>query len=236
MFFVLAISSQLLMAHHGKKYLVTSSYELPQPGSVHALWVNEFGRASDDHAFGFVPGILYGITHYWDAELHLHQSFEESVFKTDAIALESRFGLWGDYSEQGEREADEDGLSSFGGAILLEIERSLRDPTESFEARFIVGGETRTLSYAMNFVWQRSLRASTLSQTRYAIGLKKSLAHGVGVGLEIDGTLAGFEELRWTPGLYLAATDRVDLKIGASLPTNPTSDDYTIRMAFVWAL
>ena len=228
------VLSSFALAHHGKKYLVTGSHELSAPGAWHLLFSSEYRPQLNEQRFGIEPGILYGISRSWDVEFHAHHSTENGALRLEAVAVESRFGLFGNYSDE-ETIEEMEHQSNFGMTLLVEAEKGF-DHEDIVEGRLIFGGEMAATSYAMNLSWQRSLNESESHGVRYALGLKRSIVNGIGIGLELNGAFDRFEDFRWTPGIYIAASEKLDLKIGMSLGVRGSTDDQVVRTSLVLSL
>ena len=228
------VLSSFALAHHGKKYLVTGSHEVSSPGAWHLLFSSEYRPQLNEQRFGIEPGILYGVSRSWDVEFHAHHSTENGVLRLEAVAIESRFGLFGNYSDEeviGEMEHQ----SHFGMTLLVEAEKGF-EHEDNVEGRLIFGGEMAATSYAMNLTWQPSLNESESQGVRYSLGLKRSIVNGIGIGLELNGAFDGFEDFRWTPGIYISASEKLDLKIGMSLGVRGLTDDQILRTSLVVSL
>lgn len=229
------ILSSFALAHHGKKYLVTGSHELSAPGSWHLLLSSEYRPQLNGQAYGIEPGILYGISRSWDVEFHTHHSTERGVLRLESIAVESRFGLFGNYSDNEETIGDMGEESHFGMTWLVELEKGF-EHDDNVEGRLMVGGELEETSYALNLIWQRSLKESGSQGIGYALGLKRNLIPGIGIGIEVNGFFERIEDFRWTPGIYISASEKLDLKIGASFGVRGLSDNQVLRTSLILSL
>lgn len=229
------MSSSFALAHHGKKYLVTGSHELSAPGSWHLLLSSEYRPQLNGQRNAIEPGILYGISRSWDVEFHSHHSTEDGALHLESFAVESRLGLFGDYAENEETFGDMEHRPLFGMTLLVEFEKGL-EHEDNIESRLILGGELEATSYAVNLAWQRSLQEPGSQAFRYALGLKRSFLPGIGIGIEINGKFSGFEDFRWTPGIFISASEKLDLKIGASFGIRGLSDDEVLRTSLIFGL
>lgn len=227
--------SSFALAHHGKKYLVTGSHELSVPGSLHLLLTSEYWPGLNGQSYAIEPGILYGLSRSWDVEFHSHHSTNNGALHLESFAVESRFGLFGDYSDDEEAIGDKEYRSPFGVTLLVELEKGLEHES-NMESRLILGGELEATSYALNLAWQRPLQDPESQAFHYAMGLKRSILSGIGIGVEINGKLSGLEDFRWTPGIYISASEKVDLKIGASFGVRGLTDDRVLRTSLVLGL
>jgi len=228
------VMSSLALAHHGKKYLVTGSHELSAPGAWHLLLSSEYRPQLNEQRFGIEPGILYGVSRSWDVEFHAHHSTENGVLRLEAVAFESRFGLFGNYSDE-EATGEMEHQSNFGMTLLVEAEKGF-EHEDNVEGRLVFGGEIAATSYAMNLVWQRFLNESESHGVQYALGLKRDIVNGIGIGLELSGGFESFQGFRWTPGIYISASDKFDVKIGMSLGVRGSTDDQVVRTSLVLSL
>lgn len=218
-------------AHHGKKYLVTSDYELPRPGSWHFLLStdtrNRFGAPSVE----FEPGLLLGVTRHISLEVHTHHAFEAGEFHTEAIAAESRIGILGNVSAHEDEERMEG--SPFGMALLVEFEKGLGNHGDNVEGRIILGGDVSSFSLAANFIWQQSLTREP-REIKYALGVKRELLSFLAIGTEVEGSFSERKTPRLTPGVYLTAGEKFDIKLGATVRTD--SQEGILRLALVYGL
>jgi len=221
-------------AHHGKKYLVTGSYELPKPGSLHALFATDIGYHFGERTYGFEPGILYGIIDRVDVELHSHHAIRDGEFQTEGIALESRLGLFGDFSEREEKVSD--GNGPFGMALLMEFEKGLQEHPDSYEARLIAGTELEGYTIAGNLIWQQTSDGKGTHERGYALGIKRNVIPELALGLEIDGNFERLNALEITPGVYLSTAEKFDLRLGASFEVNSPATNRIFRLALVYGL
>lgn len=233
---LILLLNSVALAHHGKKFLVVGSHELSAPRTWHALLSTEYRIQAGQERFGIEPGILYGISRSWDVQFHSHHSTELGFFRPAAIAIESRLGLFGSYSGNGDDEPGSNHQSSFGMSLLIELEKGFDDHEDTIEGRFILGGELESTSYALNVIWQQSLKESASHEARYALGLKNDVVNGIGIGLEFEGPVHNLEDFRWMPGLYISASEKLDLKIGASFSVFGSSDYRVLRTALVLSL
>lgn len=224
--------SSLAVAHHGKKYFVTGSHEVSDPGAWHVLLSTEYKPRLDQQNIGIEPGILYGISKSMDVEFHSHHSNENGIFHLEAIAVESRLGLFGNYVEDEDNIAERDHESHFGMTLLVEFEKAFGHE-DNVEGRFIVGGDVAATSYALNLIWQRSLEKSGSQGVGFALGLKRNLVSVIGIGIEVDGGFDNIEDFRWTPGIYISASEKLDLKIGASFGIRGLPGDQVVRTSLV---
>lgn len=232
---ILALSS-VALAHHGKKFLVVGSHELSAAGTWHALLSTEYGIQAGQERFGIEPGILYGISRSWDIQFHSHHSTELGFLRSAAIAIESRLGLFGSYSGNGDDAPESNHRSSFGMSLLIEVEKGFDDHEDSIEGRVILGGELESTTYALNVIWQQSLRGLESREARYALGLKNDVVKGIGIGLEFEGPVHNLKDFRWMPGFYISASEKLDLKIGASFSVFGSSNFRVLRTALVLSL
>jgi hypothetical protein len=230
---LILVMSSFALAHHGRKYLVTGSHEVSSPGAWHLLFSSEYRPQLNEQRFGIEPGILYGVSRSWDVEFHAHHSSEKGVFRLEALALESRFGLFGNYSDDAIGEMEHH--SNFGVTLLVEAEKGF-EHADNIEGRLIFGGEIAATSYAMNLVWQRFSNESKSQGVQYALGLKKDIVNGIGIGLELGGAFESIQDFRWTPGIYISASEKFDLKIGMSFGARGLTDDQVLRTSLVLSL
>ncbi len=219
-------------AHHGRKYLVTSSHQIAEPGSVYGLFSSDLRSRLGQQASGIEPGILFGLTHQWEMEVHTHHAFEDGLFRTEAVGIESRLGLFGSFSEEETGEED----TQFGAAFLAEFEKGLHEHGDSFEGRLIVGGTISSLPIAANLIWHGSFGDETSSKWRYALGMRKNIVPSIDVGLEFQGNFDGSSDASLTPGAYISATKNLDIKLGASLGSNSSTSGQTVHLALVYGL
>lgn len=222
-------------AHHGKKYLVTSGYEMPRPGSVHALFATDVKNGFGDRSYGLEPGFLLGITDRFDAEVHTHHGVEDGKFHTEAVAIESRVGLFGNYSEHDEDLAG-DGNIPFGVGLLMEFEKGFQDHPDKYEGRVIAGTEFGAYSIGANIIWQQAFDEERSHETRYAFGLKRIFSRAFGIGAELDGDFSNITSTKVIPGIYFSANEQFDLKLGASIGLSPSSDNVIVRLALVYGI
>lgn len=237
--FILAVIFQCVLstavqAHHGKKYLVTGSYELPKPGSWHVLFATDVGNHFNERSYGFEPGILYGIIDRLDVELHSHHGIQDGEFQTEGIALESRLGLFGDFSEREEKVFH--GNVPFGMALLMEFEKGLQDHPDNYEGRLIAGTELSNYTIAGNLIWRQTTDSKSTNELGYALGVKRNVIQELALGLEIDGNFEQINASKITPGVYISAAEKFDLRLGASLRMDYFPEDPIIRLAVVYGL
>lgn len=228
------VLSTAVQAHHGKKYLVTGSYELPKPGSWHVLFATDVGNHFNERSYGFEPGILYGIIDRLDVELHSHHGIQDGEFQTEGIALESRLGLFGNFSEREEEVSD--GNVPFGMALLMEFEKGLQDHPDNYEGRLIAGTELSNYTIAGNLIWQQTSDGKGTHELGYALGIKRNVIQELALGLEIDGNFEQINASKITPGVYISAAETLDLRLGVSLGVNSLSNDQVFRLAVVYRL
>ena len=227
--------SSFAWAHHGKKYLVTGSHELSAPGTWHVLFSSEYKPQVHGRNYGIEPGILYGISRSWDIEFHTHYSTERGPLRIEAIAVESRIGLLGNYAENEETLGDIREQSHFGITLLVELEKGFGYENQ-VEGRLIAGGEFEATSYAVNLAWKKSFGETESDDIRYAMGLKRSLLHDIGIGVEVEGGFKGLRDIQWTPGIYVSPSEKLDLKIGASFGVRGLTEDQVLRTSLILRL
>ncbi len=223
-----------LYAHHGKNYFVTGSFETPRAGSWHALFAADFRNRFGTQAYEIEPGVLYGITDRLDVELHAHGVSDDGAFHAEAIAVESRFSLFGQ-SSGSDREIKEEHTRR-GMALLLEFEKGLSNQPDAYEARAIFGTERGDCQLAGNLIWQQAFDEERSHGIRYALGVKRTLSASLDIGVELDGAFDRLSAARFTPGMFVSAGEQLDLKVGASLRMGSLSDDPIIRLALVYGL
>ena len=221
-------------AHHGKNYLVTGSFEIPRPGSWHALFAADFRNRFGAQFYEIEPGVLYGITDRLAVELHTHHASDDGAFRAEAVSLESRFGLFGHFSEGDEQIERERGRT--GMALLFEFEKGLGDQSDRYEARAILGAERGDYTFAGNLIWQQAFDENRSHEKRYAFGVKRTFSTSLGIGAELDGSFQDLSAARFTPGIFVSTGARVDVKLGASLRMSSISEDPIIRLALVYGL
>ncbi|MBI1804864.1 MAG: hypothetical protein HY033_13010 [Ignavibacteriae bacterium] len=229
-----SVLSTAVQAHHDKKYLVTGSYELSQPGSWHVLFATEVGNHFSKRSYGFEPGILYGINDRLDVELHSHHGIHDGEIHTEGIALESRLGLIGDFSNGEEKVSN--GNVPFGMALLMEFEKGLQDHPDNYEGRVIAGIELSNYTIAGNLIWEQSSDGKGTLEPGYALGIKRNVIQELALGLEIDGNFEQINASKITPGVYISAAERFDLKLGASLRIDSFPEEPIVRLALVYGL
>ncbi len=221
-------------AHHDKNFLVTGSFEIPRAGSWHALFAADFRNRFGTQAYEIEPGVLYGINNRLDVELHAHGVSDDGAFHAEAIAVESRFSLFGQ-SSGSDREIEEE-HGRVGVTLLLEFEKGLNDQPDAYEVRMIVGAERGDYQLAGNLIWQQALDEERSHEIRYALGIRRTLTGSLGIGVELDGGFDKLSAARFTPGVFVSAGGQLDLKLGASLRMNSLLDDPIIRLALVYGL
>jgi hypothetical protein len=223
-----------LYAHHGKNYLVTGGFETPNAGSWHALFDSDFRNRFGMQSYEIEPGILYGVTDRLEVELHAHNVIVDGAFHTEAIAVESRLGLFG--HSPGSDQENEERQGRIGMALLLEFEKGLSDQPDAYEARAILGAERGNYQLAGNLIWQHAFDEERSHEIRYALGVKRTLSASLGIGVELDGGFDKLSAARFTPGVFISAGEQLDLKLGASLRMGSLSDDSIIRLALVYGV
>ncbi|MEK7249357.1 MAG: hypothetical protein AAB209_02935, partial [Bacteroidota bacterium] len=95
-----------------------------------------------------------------DVELHAHGISDDGAFHAEAIAVESRFSLFGQ-SSGSDREIEEE-HGRVGVTLLLEFEKGLNDQPDAYEVRMIVGAERGDYQLAGNLIWQQALRSTLM--------------------------------------------------------------------------
>jgi len=224
--------SSLSFAHHGKKYLVTGSYELPNPGSVHALLSSDYSVRFGQQSYSLEPGVLFGILRNVDVDIHTHNDVGEGVLNTEAISIESRIGIMGKFSESLEEE--QENSVPFGMTFLMEYEKGLREHHDNFENRMIVGSEFGEFNVDMNLIWQHSFYSFGANEFRYAIGTKKTLFSVIGLGIEFDGDFQKLNSTKMTPGIYFSPNEKFDVRFGTSLNIKSTTENNVLRFALIY--
>ena len=91
------------LAHHGRDFLVTSSYKTPERGDFFAVLSSDYLRFNHEGVSGYEisPAILYGITDNWSVEFHSHHGIADGTVVLEAVAVESMIRLIGDAHDGG---------------------------------------------------------------------------------------------------------------------------------------
>ncbi|MBI4546525.1 MAG: hypothetical protein HY707_00990 [Ignavibacteriae bacterium] len=221
-------------AHHGKKYLVTGSYDLPHQGSLYALFATDVQNNLGNKSYELEPGILYGLQGRWEIEFHMHHGIEDGEFHIEALALETRIGIFGEFSEHEDHYVENN--SPFGVSLLVEYEKGLSDHPDNYEGRIIAGTEVGAYSIDANIIWQQAFDEERSHETRYAMGVKRTVSQAFGIGAELDGNFSSITSTKITPGIYFSANEQFDLKLGTSIGVSPSSDNTVVRLALVYGI
>ncbi|MFQ5798027.1 MAG: hypothetical protein ACE5H0_04940 [Bacteroidota bacterium] len=226
------------LAHHGKEYLITSTYKTPERGSFFFLWSSQYTSSRNyEREFEFEPGLLYGLTNRWSLEVHTHHALSTLDFEMESIALETRVRLFGPDDSHGEEFEDSHrGRDPFSVAVLLEYEKGFGEELDALEGRVIVGRQFRSISLVANVIGERNLEEGEKVHYRYTIGVKKNLSSAFGFGLELDGGLHKGNGFSLTPGLYGVITSGFDYRLGPSFGFGGRSEEFELRATLLFEL
>jgi len=238
--FLLFVASSLFplraFAHHGRDFLVTSSFKTADRGSLFALWSSHYINSSHhDREYEFEPGLLYGITDRWSLELHTHHGLSSGDFHTESVALETALRLFGPGEVDGNEPVPE-GKAPYSLAILFEFEKGVGDEHDRYEGRIIVGKDFDNVSLMANLIGEKALAEGERLQYQFALGLKKNLTPTLGLGVEFDGGIEKEEGYGLTPGIYATIMPGLDLRVGPSIGLGNRPEDFKLRGTLLFEL
>ncbi len=224
------------LAHHGKEYLITSTYKTPERGSFFGVWSSSYVKSEHEEGeMVLEPGLLYGLTNRWSLELHTHHGISSDNFRTESIGLETLLRLFGpgEIQHHANFHEKEHPLSL---ALLFEYEKGLGDEHDAAEGRVIVGREFRSFLVVANLIAGKILEEDEDFHYLYAIGIKKTLSSAFAVGLELDGGFQRGEGFSLTPGLYGAIAQGLDFRLGPTIGFGDRAEEYQLRATILFEL
>jgi len=223
---MLAVSASSAFAHHGKEFLVTASSRPPDRGDLFLIGASEYQKSSAE--LTFEPGLLYGITDIWSAELHTHIAEPFGNATLEAIGLEQRFHLYGDREDNGNYAS----ALPLDLGILFEVEHGMTSETpDAMEFRWMISHTSASSAFAFNLTANRPLSAAGETIFSYAVGARQVLTSMLSVSLEMDGTLHGPRRNALTPGVLFTITHGLTLQFGSSFSVGPGEGEGTVGRA-----
>lgn len=233
---VFTLLPQRAVAHHGKEFLITSTYKTPGSGSLFALWSSQYANSPHPEGeFEFEPGLLYGLTNRWSLEVHTHHVHSAHHFQTESAALETHIRLFGPDEFQ-RHDSSHGERNPFSLAVLFEYKKGFGEKHDAFESRVIVGRELQSVSFVANVIGERTLEEGEGVHYRYALGVKKSLSSTIGLGLEFDGGLHRGDGVSVTPGLYGTIAHGLDFRLGPTIGFGGRADEFQLRATILYQL
>ena len=229
-----------LFGHHGKEFLVNSTFKTPAQGKLFALFSSDYSRAGHHGAgWEFSPGLLYGLTDRWSAEFHLHHILVDGDSHMESLGFETRFRILGPgdvHPESGEHHHDEADAPPLSLAALLEYSKGL-GASDNIEARVIAGRDLGPLSLVVNLIAERRMEAGEHVEFGYAAGVKANLTTFLAAGLEFDSRAGHDRASRLTPGLYASLSHAIDVRFGATINVGDTRNNGpSWRTTLIYAL
>lgn len=226
-FFIATTSAAL--SHHGKEFLLTASSRTPERGEWFGILSSDFQRLNSH--ISLEPGILYGISDRWSAEIHAHVGELNESPHFASIGFEQRFFLW-----NGQRGG---GIGSnalpVDIGLLVEYEKGLgHDSHDAIEFRGLISHINTNFGASLNLIAARSLEAGSELEYRYAVGVRSAVTGRLSAGLEMIGNLQELTESSVTPGLYLQMSHAVQLRVGSSIDLSPRAEGLTMRASLVF--
>lgn len=225
---LLVLIPTLAFAHHGKEFLLTASSRTPHQGQWFGILSSDYEKNS--HHLNLEPGILYGITHSWSSELHLHLGELTDHPTLESLGFEQRVALW--------HEDDEENSFWFPFEVgaLVEFEKSLVLNTEDkIEFRGLLFRSTEMLDLALNVIVIQPIE-QVQTTLAYAIGAKHTVGSKVSIGLEMTGNLRNLTQSSLTPGISLHITNELDARMGTSFDFGPGPQLLLVRMSLLMEL
>lgn len=222
--------------HHGKEFLVTSTYKTPDKGKSFLLLSFDYIQANH-HGRGFElePGVLYSIFDQWSAEIHTHHGLFNREFSFESIGVETQYRFFGAGDVQNEDHHQHDNSSPFSMAALLEFTKGVGASPDGLEGRLIIGKDIHSFSLVLNLIGEKIFERETGFEVRYALGMKYNLIPSVAVGIELDERLNHSTHPRMTPGLYGSLFRAIDFRVGASFPISSHSEGFSARTILIYS-
>ncbi len=222
-------------AHHGKDFLVTSSYKTPEKGESFLLLSSGYARSgSDGHVLELEPGLSYGLTNRWSIEFHTHNDLAGGTFRSRAVAMESVYHILGPGENEGLNQ--ERNRTSFHLAVLTEYERALDISPDNLEGRLIAGLEVKRLTFVVNLVGSGELQKQSRMTRQVMFGVKYDFPAPISIGAEYDGEIERSSNTHFTPGIYLSLSHSADLRLGTTIPTGIQNESVAFRTTFIYSL
>jgi len=206
-------------AHHGVDFLVVQTAHLPQQGTGYAIGRVDY-LAEDEDEMEFEPAMLYGARDWMAFELHAHIEKPEgdsAHYESLAPALSFRLTPRGN-------------KFSFGVSVEYEI-ASDSDAEDVAGVTGIFGYEAAGWIATANLQYEKPSNES--GELGFAIGARRALNAGHGIGVEVFGSLENNGPSEVLFGYYGELSQRFSMNagIGTGLDDGP---DLAVRSAFIW--
>lgn len=238
LWFGLSIIPRTAFAHHGKDFLVTSSYRTAEKGESFLLFSGEYVRTDQNgRGFEFEPGVSYGLTDRWSAEIHTHHELFDREFSSEAIGLETVY-RWISPAEaiHSEAESEDNHSSGFSLATLFEFKKGINHAPDGMEVRLIGGSDLHPFSVVANLIGEKLFESNSEFEFRTAFGVKYEFLPRLSLGIETDSKLNHSFSSQITPGIYASLSPRFDLRAGASFPTDSQAESSSIHTTLIYSL
>jgi hypothetical protein len=222
-----------VFAHHGKEFLVTSTYKTPDKGKFFFLLSSDYIQASHSgEGFEFEPAGLYGITNKLSAEIHTHYGLFNKKFSFESIGFETRYRFFGSGEIKNKSEDHQHNNSfPFSLAGLIEFEKGIGEHHNTLEGRLIFGKDIHNFSLVLNIIGSKIFGENGKFNTQYAIGMKYDFTSNFSMGVEFEGDTF---RPQITPGIYSSLFSNLDFRVGASFPTDSHSGEFLVRGVLIY--
>jgi len=214
-----ALVPGIAQAHHGLDFLVVQTAHLPVTGTAYAIARVDY-LAEEEDEMEFEPAVLFGATDWLALELHAHvekPGGDSAHFESIAPAAHFRLTPRGN-------------KISFGVSLEYEFARD-SDAEDVFELSGIFGYEADGWIATANLQYEKAAHES--SELGFALGARRDVRPGHGIGVELFGSLEDNGPSEVLVGYYGELSDRFSLNagIGTGLDDGP---DWALRSSFIW--
>ncbi|MFQ6673943.1 MAG: hypothetical protein ACE5GH_04055 [Fidelibacterota bacterium] len=248
--FVLAVSCGVVSGHHGKDYLVTSSYRMPHKGELILILGGQFapvgsqGEGAGHHhhqseeeqsPVGFDPGVLFAAAEGWTVEAHAHQGYANGSIHTAALGIESTILILRE-TRNGNHGRNSRFDAPFSLAVLMEATNALGEFNNDLETRVIIGKEVAGWTFVANLITEKTLSSAGPFRYRYALGLSPWAGTGLHGIFEMDGSFGRGNEFSLIPGIGFSAGKKFDIRIGSRVKIKGVGSAFNVRGILVYEL
>ncbi|MBI5707931.1 MAG: hypothetical protein HZC36_13180 [Armatimonadetes bacterium] len=221
----LLVLPALAPAHHGRFFLLTTSFDMGHPGQH--LWLMDAASLRFNQRFSteLSPGYYMALGNDSRAglELHLHFGKEGSdPLQFEAVGAEYRH-LLGKHN-------------GWGHAVGLEYEgaRSGAEEPSNVSARYIVGTVSGSYMFMANIIASRPVSGADKDTVlSYSAGIGKRMSDHVSWGLEVAGGFKKTDAQEAIPELIFATKGGGLFKAGIGVAMNAYGPDVTYRFGYV---
>lgn len=221
----LLVLPSLALAHHGRFFLLTTSFDMGHPGQQ--LWLMDAAslRFNQDFSTELSPGFYMALGNDSKAGLELHLRFGKEgsgPLEFEAVGAEYRH-LLGEHN-------------GWGHAVGLEYDaaRSGGEEPSNVSARYIVGMNTGSYVLMANLIATRALSGPDKDTVlSYSAGIGKRMSDRVSWGLEVAGGFKKTDAQEAIPELIFATKGGGLLKAGIGVAMNAYGPDVTYRLGYV---